>query len=154
MSRIAPTALMVISLTAFATFAHAEKGVKGGKSDADGNGSISAAEYDQAALKRFKRMDANHDGVIDATELAAVAKKIEDRRAERPDAGLKAGKAGKGGEAKLEAMDTDHDGKITEAEALAASKARFAKLDKNHDGQLDAAEQASGKGGLKLGKLK
>jgi Ca2+-binding EF-hand superfamily protein len=44
------------------------------------------------------------------------------------------------------AMDADHDGKVTEAEALAASKARFAKLDADKDGSLSTAEQPARRG--------
>lgn len=44
----------------------------------------------------------------------------------------------------LQALDKNHDGKITKDEASAAPDlARdFARLDKNHDGKLDAAEFA------------
>jgi hypothetical protein len=44
------------------------------------------------------------------------------------------------------AMDADHDGKITEAEALAASKARFAALDADKNGVLSEAEQPARRG--------
>ena len=38
--------------------------------DADGNGVITKADAEARAMKRFDRMDANHDGRIDKTELA------------------------------------------------------------------------------------
>ena len=135
MSRVLPTALAVLSLASVAGLAHAQ-GPRGNQ-DANGDGAISAQEYDAAAKARFQRMDANHDGVIDAGELAAIEKRMEERRAERPDAGPRRG-AGGGG---WTAMDADHDGKITEAEALAASKARFAELDADKNGVLGATEQ-------------
>jgi len=99
--------------------------------DADGDGAVSAAEFDASAQQRFQRMDANHDGVVDAGELAALKARMEARRGDRP--------GGRGD--KLAEMDADKDGRITEAEALAVSRARFAKLDANHDGKLDATEQ-------------
>jgi hypothetical protein len=136
MSRVLPTALAVLSLASVAGLAHAQ-GPRGNQ-DANGDGAISAQEYDDAAKARFQRMDANHDGVIDAAELAAIQKRMEERRAERPDAGQSAGGGGGG---MWTAMDADHDGKITEAEALVASKARFAKFDADKDGSLSAAEQ-------------
>jgi hypothetical protein len=123
MSRLLPTALAVLSLASFAGLAHAQ-GPRGNQ-DANGDGVISAQEFDDAAKARFQRMDANHDGVIDADELAAIQKRMEERRADRPDAGKGPG----GGGGAWAAMDADHDGKVTQAEALVASKARFAKLD-------------------------
>ncbi len=37
-------------------------------------------------------------------------------------------------------IDTDHDGRISHAEAIAQAEARFAKTDANHDGFIDKAE--------------
>lgn len=134
MSRLLPAALAALSLAAVSGLAHAQ-GPRGNQ-DANGDGVVSAQEFEDAAKARFQRMDANHDGVIDAAELAAIQKRMEERRAERPDAG----KGGGGGGA-WAAMDADHDGRITEAEALAASKARFAALDADKDGVLSSSEQ-------------
>jgi hypothetical protein len=141
MSRHLLTALAALSLASVAGLAHAQ-GPRGNQ-DANGDGAISAQEYEDAAKARFQRMDPNQDGVIDAAELAAIEKRMEERRAARPDAGQGAG--GRGGGMWAE-MDADHDGKITLAEALAASKARFAKLDADKDGKLSAAEQPARRG--------
>jgi hypothetical protein len=142
MSRHLLTALAALSLASVAGLAHAQ-GPRGNQ-DANGDGAISAQEYEDAAKARFQRMDPNQDGVIDAAELAAIEKRMEERRAARPDAGQGAG--GGGGGSMWAAMDVDHDGKITLAEALAASKARFAKLDADKDGKLSAAEQPTRRG--------
>ena len=139
MSRYLLTALAVVSLASVAGLAHAQ-GPRGNQ-DANGDGAISAQEYEDAAKARFQRMDPNQDGVIDAAELAAIEKRMEERRAARPDAGQ-----GAGGGSMWSAMDADHDGKITLAEALAASKVRFAKLDADKDGKLSAAEQPARRG--------
>lgn len=139
MSRLLPTAFAVLSLASFAGFAHAQ-GPRGNQ-DANGDGVISAQEYEDAAKARFQRMDPNQDGVIDADELAAIQKRMEERRAARPDAAPVGG-----GGSMWSAMDADHDGKITLAEALAASKARFDKLDADKDGKLSAAEQPARRG--------
>ena len=142
MPRLLPTALAVLSLAAVAGLAHAQ-GPRFNQ-DANGDGVISAQEFDDAAKARFQRMDANQDGVIDADELAAIQKRMEERRAARPDAGNGPGPgAGGGGFA---AMDTDHDGKVTEAEALAVSKARFAALDADKNGVLSEAEKPARRG--------
>ncbi len=143
MSRVLPTALAVLFLAAVAGLAHAQ-GPRGNQ-DANGDGAISAEEFENAAKARFQRMDANQDGVIDAAELAAIEKRMEERRAQRPDAGQGQGQ-GPGPGGGWTAMDADHDGKITQAEALAASKARFAKLDADDDGVLSQAEQPARRG--------
>lgn len=138
MSRLLPAALTALSLAAVCGLAHAQ-GPRGNQ-DANGDGAVSAQEFENAAKARFQRMDANHDGVIDAAELAAIQQRMEARRAERPDAGKSAGGGG------WAAMDADHDGKITEAEALAAAKTRFAALDADKDGVLSPAEQPARRG--------
>jgi Ca2+-binding EF-hand superfamily protein len=141
MSRLLPAAFAALfSLAAVSGLAHAQ-GPRGGQ-DANGDGVVTAQEFEDAAKARFQRMDANHDGVIDGEELAAIQKRMEERRAERPDAGKGPG----GGGAALAAMDADHDGKITEAEALAAAKARFAALDTDKDGVLSQAELPARRG--------
>jgi len=141
MPRLLPTAFAVLSLVSVAGLAHAQ-GPRFNQ-DANGDGVISAQEFADAAKARFQRMDANKDGVIDADELAAIQKRMEERRAERPDGGGRPG-AGPGGG--LAAMDTDHDGKVTEAEALAVSQARFAALDVDKNGVLSEAEQPARRG--------
>jgi len=138
MSRLLPTALAVLSLASVAGLAHAQ-GPRGNQ-DANGDGAVSAQEFEAAATARFQRMDANQDGVIDAAELATTQKRMEERRAGRPGAGK-----GPGGGA-VALMDADQDGKVTQAEALATSKARFAKLDADGDGALSAAEQPARRG--------
>ncbi|KQY30808.1 hypothetical protein ASD38_05410 [Caulobacter sp. Root487D2Y] len=143
MSRFLPTALAVLSLASVAGLAHAQ-GPRFNQ-DANGDGVISAEEFDNAAKARFQRMDPNHDGVIDAGELDAMRKRMEERRAERPDAGQGQGPGGGGG-GMMAAMDADHDGKVTEAEVLAASKARFARLDADKNGMLSEAEQPARRG--------
>lgn len=55
----------------------------GRKIDPDGNGSVTKAEFEARAGARFDRMDANHDGVIDATERANRAEMRHVDRRER-----------------------------------------------------------------------
>jgi len=145
MSRVLPMALAVLSLAATAGLVHAQSGPGGGmraNPDANGDGVVSASEYDAAAKLRFQRMDDNHDGVIDAAELAALKARMAARMAERPGAGQGAGRRAD----RLAEMDGDKDGQVTLAEALAVSQARFAALDANRDGALSEAEQGAGRG--------
>ena len=45
----------------------------GRRDDPDGDGTVSRADYEASALRRFDRMDANHDGRVDQAEIAARA---------------------------------------------------------------------------------
>ncbi len=55
----------------------------GRRMDPNGDGSVSRDEFEARALKRFDRMDANHDGTIDATERANAAEMRHIDRRER-----------------------------------------------------------------------
>ncbi len=60
-------------------------GGTGRRMDPNGDGSVTREEYEARALKRFDRMDANHDGTIDATERANAAEMRHVDRRERRD---------------------------------------------------------------------
>lgn len=45
----------------------------GRRMDPNGDGSVTREEFEERALRRFDRMDANHDGAIDTTERANAA---------------------------------------------------------------------------------
>ncbi|QCB42122.1 hypothetical protein E5673_07715 [Sphingomonas sp. PAMC26645] len=55
----------------------------GRRMDPNGDGSVTREEFEARALKRFDRMDANHDGTIDATERANAAEMRHVDRRER-----------------------------------------------------------------------
>ena len=57
-----------------------------------------------------------------------------------------------GAKAKMSAIDTDGDGRISLDEFLARDKALFARLDTNHDGYLEPSEMPKGRK-MKGGKL-
>lgn len=94
--------------------------------DTNGDGLISQAEA--AALpriaERFATIDANGDGQISVDELRASHRKMR-------------------GEAFLKRLDTDGDGKVSRAEALAKATARFDLADANKDGFLTREEMAA-----------
>jgi Ca2+-binding EF-hand superfamily protein len=94
--------------------------------DANGDGVISKAEQAGASEARFKRMDMNGDGVIDAGELARIKAFIGQRSPQMATM--------------MDRLDANGDGKITHAEFMASSEARFARMDANHDGKLDKGE--------------
>lgn len=103
--------------------------------DTDRDGRISSAEYAAASTRMFGAMDVDDDGAITADEMetAQVALKL-------PGAGTSA--------KIIAAADNDGDGKLTLAEFVARSNARFTEMDKNRDGLLDGPEWTSGHPGF------
>jgi Ca2+-binding EF-hand superfamily protein len=83
--------------------------------DANGDGKITKAEFDGP----FDRLDLNHDGVLDETELKAAPQ-------------------GPGG-GRLARMAAESGGKVTRAQY----EAPFARVDTNNDGVIDASEIAA-----------
>ena len=55
----------------------------GRRMDPNGDGSVTREEFEARALKRFDRIDANHDGMIDETERANAAEMRHVDRRER-----------------------------------------------------------------------
>ena len=51
--------------------------------DADGDGRISQAEFANAPMPYFDRLDANSNGVLDASELEAARSMMRERRGRR-----------------------------------------------------------------------
>jgi Ca2+-binding EF-hand superfamily protein len=99
---------------------------------------ISKAEFMAQGKARFDAADVNHDGVLTKEEMSAV---IAQRMGGTPPQAMI--------DAIFAAMDRDHDGKVTAAEAEALRAATFAQIDANHDGTLSpeemmAAQQAMG----------
>jgi EF-hand domain pair len=88
------------------------------------NGPVDWAETKAAASAKFDKLDANHDGYVDAKELAAanVDKSV------------------------LEKGDKDHDGKLTKDEYLALVRTAFEAADPDHDGSVSAAESTTAAG--------
>ena len=131
MPRPLKTLAAAVLFAGLTTVAHAQMGPGGGRAnlDADGDGVVTAAEYEASGVARFQRMDQNHDGVIDKAEIAQIRQMMAERMAAQP-----------GRPDMLAGLDANDDGQITQAEVVAAQKARFKALDKNGDGKLDAAE--------------
>lgn len=131
MNRLVSTVLGLSLLAASA--AHAQPGGGMRSPDADGDGVITAAEYEASALQRFERLDANKDGFIDAAEIEAIRQRF-----------AQMGGGGGGGPSRmltaLAGQDADKDGKVSKDEALASSRAQFAAADKNGDGKLTSDE--------------
>jgi Ca2+-binding EF-hand superfamily protein len=78
----------------------------------------------QTAYDQLRKLDKNHDGKIDETEVKAFR---EQRKKERIDN-------------IFSALDKNHDGKIEKGEARGLWADNFDQLDKNKDGSLDKQE--------------
>nr|WP_298097487.1 EF-hand domain-containing protein [uncultured Shinella sp.] len=99
------------------------------RADTDKNGSLSEAEVLAAADKSFARRDGNKDGALDTADAGAMKGK---------------GHQGKGGEERAERMlkrlDTDGDGKVSQAEMLAQATKTFERFDTDKNGEVSKAE--------------
>jgi Ca2+-binding EF-hand superfamily protein len=109
---------------------------------------------------RFDRLDSNHDGSISRAEFdGAMAARAEHRREGGPgmghgrmgrDGGPRGGRmahrGGMGGMGgfggnMIERLDSDHDGKVSLAEAQAKALAMFDRVDANRDGTVTQEER-------------
>lgn len=103
--------------------------------DADGNGSISAAEHAAGVGAMFDRMDADRSGTVTAAEMdAAHRMKGDDRKA-----GASGHPPGQHGAMDREAHQGGHD-----MGPRKSSADKIAKMDTNGDGALSASEHANG----------
>lgn len=102
------------------------------RADANHDGNVSRDEFLAGPLERFNRLDTNHDGVIEASEMpqrhahADGGRGDDDgKRGPRPDA------------------DANHDGRISQAEFAAMGDRMFDRMDANHDGRITQDEIAA-----------
>ena len=123
------------------TVQHAERQAKMFASlDADGNGSISKAEWDQHSADRAEKRAERGE------KRAAAGEAGEGKRdVMRGHHGKRGGHHGMGGRMMGKA-DTDGDKAISEAEFQTAALARFDAADANKDGQVTAEERKAQRG--------
>jgi len=93
-----------------------------GRWDANGDGKVSREEFPHE--RRFAEMDANSDGVLDASEIEEAC----DKRLAESGYGF------------LERFDLDQDGRVTRDEFTGPMRV-FERLDRNHDGVIDESDR-------------
>ena len=135
------------------------------RADANHDGVVTRAEYDQARQemetrrrehhdRAFARLDANKNGSLSRSEFDSPPQVGKDANGAPPPPlegpGGRVRRGGHGlmgpgmmGPAWFDRADADHDGKVTLAEAQAAALARFDAMDRNRDGTLRPDEMGA-----------
>lgn len=109
--------------------------------DVNHDGKIDATDLQQAKAERrearFEKLDANKDGMISRAEYESPAATAGHARSDHFD-GRFGGRQGSSGGmmALVRLADTDKNGAVTKAEFLAATDKRFTAMDLNHDGKI------------------
>jgi Ca2+-binding EF-hand superfamily protein len=96
------------------------------KMDTNADGRISFDEYVAAASARFKSIDTQNKGAVDAADIAASP--IVLQRDEKIATAI------------VKHLDTSGKGYISQDDIVASAQARFARMDKNGDGKLSPDE--------------
>ncbi|MFZ0846293.1 MAG: EF-hand domain-containing protein, partial [Pseudolabrys sp.] len=118
--------------------------------DTAGNGYITQDDFVAAAKKRFARLDKAGDGKLTPAELTMTPRWAH-APANAPQQKAATANVSEAGNAKraqfaqkrFDALDTNHDGVVTEDEYLAAATAKFKKLDTEGSGKVTAQELAA-----------
>lgn len=100
------------------------------------NRTITKEDFAAKTRSRFAGMDINSDGVIDATEAAAMIRSRMERRRSR----WARRTGGRGLERMVRRFDVDRDGKVTRSEFDTRVKEMFARFDLDGDGKITDAD--------------
>jgi hypothetical protein len=106
--------------------------------DLNGDMAVSADEARERRADVFASFDANEDGFIDAEEYKTFDEARANDQAGNEPAGRGALNPANG--MRLEANDTDGDGKVSEAEFLDNAAGWIADIDRNGDGVVTRAD--------------
>lgn len=163
-------ALGLSALTLFAGAAQAQPANGRPNMDANGDGVVTRAESQQAAIAMFARLDVNKDGKLDKSDRDERRGEMREKSFDRLDAddngaisrdefmappprdgerpagaGRMGGKPGmrghRGGMMMMRMADTNKDGAVSQAEFVAAADKRFDMMDTNHDGKVTQEER-------------
>lgn len=104
------------------------------KLDANGDGQVSRAEHTTGGQRMFTEMDADRDGIVTATEMAA---KKDAKSSDKETPEMSAAE-------KIRMVDQNGDGRLTAAEHAVSCVDMFGKMDTNGDGALSKTELEAG----------
>ena len=113
--------------------------------DKNNDGKLAREEVPERMQGIFERGDANHDGVLTAEELRAMARAQQPAGGGRAEGGREGGRGERGRGPRMmrdpifAALDTDHDNAIT-GEEISNAPSALKVLDKNQDGKLTEDE--------------
>jgi Ca2+-binding EF-hand superfamily protein len=148
-NRLALLTLSALTLSG-AAWADAGEGLRKA-ADTNGDGVIDQTEFQASRDKWFQTLDTNKDGFISADEMKAAAEKMHAEWAQKhadTQATTQGTQQGATGDQRadrfatrmLNRVDTDHDGKVSQAEFNAQGDKLFKRLDRNGDGKLASDE--------------
>ena len=112
------------------------------KMDANHDGKLDAADRAAHEGEMFDKADTNHDGALSRDEVMAAHQQGPDGEGKHRG-GHEGGMRGEhgGGMMMLQMADTNHDGAVSRDEFLAAHAKHFDMMDANHDGQISPEER-------------
>jgi len=116
------------SLAAFTSAGASEAEDKFKQMDANGDGRVTAAEYERFHEMKFQRSDLDRDGKLSAAECES-AEAMDGRKVDKQAVATH-----------LRIVDTDADGQISKSEADTYARSTFARADRNGDGALSEGE--------------
>lgn len=103
--------------------------------DADGDRTVSRAEFDGLAGEMFAWRDRNGDGALDQGDASPLAQRLLAQRQAAADDEDAPPRSPRGGR-----LDADDDGRVTQAEFMEGEGRLFARLDTDEDGAITPDE--------------